>query len=268
MNNIFSFSRFGKYLFHDLKNAKNYFLLSGIIIGLTPVLTYTVFELFNILALGHWQAGNIAVQFMSFALVYILGAMIFPAKAYGRITDPGAGASWLMIPASTFEKWLSMMLVSLVLLPLFLFALALGSDALLSALIPDYGRSVMFYLMESDSFIRDYVGDGIQINVPLIICCEWLEMILPFLLGAVFFKNAKVGKTILAIMAFGLVATPIFTLVLGTSDFSRQMVETAVNSVSAQQIFSKINTVISVYYLVFSVLVMALIYLRLKTIKH
>lgn len=268
MNNIFSFGRFWKYFIHDLKNAKNYFLLSGIIIGIMPVLTYLVFEIFNVVALGHWQAGNVALQVISFALVLILGAYIFPAKVYGRITDQGAGSSWLMIPASTFEKWLSMMLICLVVLPVFLAVLCFGSDALLSALIPNYGRSMMFYALESDSIIADTIGEGIELNLPLLAFCEWTESILPFVLGAVLFKRAKVGKTFLALMALGMVSTPVFTFIFGTSHIGPDVIESVVNSVSVQQIFHKINIVISVYYLVFAVLLMALTYLRLKTIKH
>lgn len=268
MNNIFSFGRFWKYFLHDLENARNYFLLSGIIIGLVPVLTYIIFELFNILALGHWQAGSIAVQLISFSLVIVLGAYIFPAKAYGSITDTGAGSSWLMIPASTFEKWLSMMLICLVVLPLFLSVLCFGSDALLSALVPNYGRSMMFYAMESDSFVRDYIGDGIELNLPLMVYCEWVESILPFLLGAVLFKRAKVAKTFLALMAFGMVATPLFFLIIGTTSISSDMIESMLNSASVLQITHKVNIAFSAYYILFAALLMALTYLRLKTIKH
>ena len=270
MNKIFSPSRFGKYFLHDLVTARNNFLVSGLILGCLPVVIFAVNSLFNRLITGSWTAYvNPVNQVTSVIVATIVASMVFPAKMYGSLTERRAGSSWLMMPASNFEKWLSMCLVCLLVLPVFLGVLLLGTDAALSALFPmNYGRSLVYWLFNANSLIRDSTGLDISINIPAIIFIEWAECILPFLLGAIFFRKSKVAKTFLALMLLGLVFSILSIVFAGNVNIDFNELQSMADSAGARRLIDSLNILISAVSLAYIAALLGLVFLRIKTLKH
>ena len=107
MNNIFNFKRFVNYLRFDLRNAKNYYGLSMLVVGLLPVIVFAFSQIL------YWMVSkdNVSLDFgLAFRCITLCIAVAIvnltaPPKMYGRITERRCGSDWLLIPASTFEKW-------------------------------------------------------------------------------------------------------------------------------------------------------------------
>ena len=85
-----------------------------LLLGLMPIIVYVVIQFFSLIF------GNGVVEFpdeMKYvalgvsATVVILG---FGAKVYGQLTEKRAGSDFLMLPASTVEKWVALVLVTCV----------------------------------------------------------------------------------------------------------------------------------------------------------
>lgn len=261
MNNAFNFSRFGRYLSYDIKKAFSSSGISIMILGLMPVIV-TVFEyLVHILGVGESPvtiSGHLLFPVMA---VYNI---VIPARCYGEITDRKAGSNWLMVPASKLEKFVSMLVVMIIVLPALLVLLFLGSDALLS-LIPGYGSPMSLQLGDT---VKMVFGDnGMEWTKSLLfptIFEENVISILFFLLGAVLFKRRKIGCTILSYVlvsiALGLVIMLAANIFVGKLSFT------------GEEILSTLSRplIISIYHvlnIIAAVLIGFFIWRRIKTIQ-
>lgn len=269
-NNIFNFRRFGQYFVYDLNNAKNNYWLSLLITGLIPVISYVLSELLSKLFTGAWFSGSLATQISSVAAALIVVTMSFPAKAYGSITERRAGSSWLMVPASPFEKWLSMILICCVVLPVCLFVLLFGSDALMSLVIPSYSKPLLYYIWNVNEFIAEGMGDGaISVNVLGIAFVSWASSILPFLLGAIFFKKSKVAKTFLALMGLSIVlSSAAFPFMKGLVLDMGEFLDRSSEFLTAKAFFNRFNILVNLDALLTLGTLLALTFARVRTIKH
>lgn len=266
MERIFNYSRFGKYFMYDLNNAKNNYGLSLLILGLLPVTLFVFSVLFGIL----FGSGEIALSTASKVSVYAVAmcsiVISSPTKLYGHLTEKRAGSDWLMIPASSFEKFLSMMIIVCLVLPLGFHALFLGSDWLLSLVFPSYGDPVMLngvkWISESmnSSDYMDITAAGKSVFL-----LEFCAGILPFVLGALWFKRSKPAKTILALMAVGMVVSSltVFFFTHTSIDF-----DALFENLSAQSLQTWLNILVNVYFLVVIGGLMTAIFFRIKTLKH
>ena len=144
MNNVFSAKRFGKYFSYDLKHCIDTFGLSLLILGLMPMITFLFASIISFIVSGDWIPDNTVNRIVAAVIAVFIATIMFPVKAYGEITDKKAGSNFLMVPASTFEKWLSGSLMTLVIVPVALVLLLLGVDLLLGALLPShYGEALL-----------------------------------------------------------------------------------------------------------------------------
>ena len=83
MNNIFDIKRFGNYFLYDLRNAKNNYGLSLLILGTLSISTFVIYELFSLVFSQHFSEMPVAMKYMVFfaaITVVILGA---GTKIYG-----------------------------------------------------------------------------------------------------------------------------------------------------------------------------------------
>lgn len=270
MNKTFSPSRFGKYFLHDLVTAKNRFLISGLILGFMPVIVFAINTLINRLVTGNWVTYNhLGNQVLSCCIAIFVAGMVFPTKMYGDLTERRAGSAWLLMPASSFEKWLSMILICLLVVPVLLGALLLGSDAALSAIFPqNYGRSLVYWLFNVNSLLSDRSGLEIEFNIPLIIFYEWTGAILPFLLGAIFFKKSKVAKTFLSLMLLGFVFSTLSMLLIGNVNIDMNDMQMAAQSAGLKRLIDKLNLLMNAFSLGYIAVLLGLIFLRIKTLKQ
>lgn len=122
MNDIFSFSRFAKLVRFECRNYLPDYL-GWTIVGLElNVYLWLVTWVFNLP-----QQGRVWLISICF---YILSALS-PFFVYGKFNHRKDGVPYVMLPASRIEKYLSMMLISFVIVPAAVYAMLTLTDALL-----------------------------------------------------------------------------------------------------------------------------------------
>ena len=264
MKKIFSFDRFVKYFKYDLVNAKSNFGLALLILGFLPLMTYIVSNLFSLIFTGQWigATAGTGIGGAAVSASYIISSIILGIKLYGSITDKKAGSNWIMIPASTFEKFLSMILIVFVIAPLCLAALLLLSDLILS-LVPGY-HSIRGWIGE---VVGTMAENGFQVNYIAMIWLMWGQYALAFLLGAIIFKKAKVGKTILWMFIISAVLGVFMTKLIGVTNITENFIKEA-SVVDMSSFQSRLNWYLNISWIGWIALICGGIYWRLKTIKH
>ena len=263
MKKIFSFDRFFKYFKYDLVNAKSNFGLSALILGFLPLMTFIIGNLFSLIFTGKW-AGSAGTAFSGMAMgaTFIISSIILGVKLYGSLTDKKAGSNWIMIPASTFEKFLSMFLIVFVVVPVCLAVLLFVSDLILR-IFPGY-NSISNVMSKGVSSLAE---SGLIVNVPAMVWFTWGQYALAFLLGAIIFKRAKVAKTILWMFIIGTVSGIVMTKTIGLTNLPEVFVKDMSNaSISAVQ--SRINWFLNICWIGWIAILGGGIFWRLKTIKH
>lgn len=222
MNNTFDFNRFGKYYVSDLKNTFNNTWLTVLLTSLSGLIAYVFCGLMNLFISGSWGSYELIGRSITFVILLYVLIIIIPAKAYGFFTDKRKGSFYTLIPASAFEKFLSMFINTAILMPLAYFVIALTGDALLCLVDHGCGQPLITAGAEAASEFNEFFGsiaDTANFSIfstGELICGVVINLIswaLVFLLGALYFKKNKIGKTILVLivieMAFSMVLTPI-----------------------------------------------------------
>lgn len=267
MNNVFDFKRFGNYFLYDLRRAKNNYAISLLVIGLLPVALFIITQFFSLIT-GNGvtelsDVPKIVAIFAGIAIVMLSAG----ARIYGSITEKRAGSDYLMLPASTLEKWLSMVLVVCIVLPVVLFVLLFASDAVMSLFFPNTYGHRLFQMDFARGVFDGLTGDeGVYFNLPAALFLGWCESMLIFTLGAVCFKKAKVAKTLLCIMGFSMVISPLMFLVFGQTNIDNDwLVE---HFSDPDRAVSMINWTLSILYTVVIGGLLAGLYFRLRTLKH
>lgn len=266
MNNIFDLKRFGNYFLYDLRNAKNNYALSLLLCGTMLIIGFVFAQLLSIIFQQHFLEIPIFTKYMLVGIAYMIVVFGAGAKIYGNLTEKRAGSNFLMLPASTFEKWLSMTLIACIILPAILLALQLGSDALLSLIFPNtYGDRVLA-LEFLQGFKDNLAENGVTMRLEPLLFLNWCESVLVFFLGALCFKRGKVGKTILCLFAFGTILSTL-SMVFVAHHGPDYIGFFELNSDPAKAV-SALNWFFNIYYTVFLGGLLGGIYYRLRTLKH
>lgn len=264
MSNMFSISRFGGYFLNDLNRSRCKYGINALIMGLMPVIFFVFYELIYFIASG-WQWGNesttnrIVCALVTLASLY-LG---YPVKAYGELTDRRAGTSFILTPASTFEKWLSMTLLGCVVLPLVVGILFFGTDFLLGTIFPEaYGKPLLGLRIGNElDAIFDLGGHHVG-SIWLVLWLNWCANILAFTLGAIFFKRNKSLKTLLLLIALYFVTLMVFSAIAGDRGMDFADIE------SNYILLRKFFTIFYVFFTVQLTALLILLFVRLKNIKY
>lgn len=108
MNDIFSFSRFARLLRYDCGNCLPRHMKIMIV--------YSVMILFlwNFSWLISWELGN-RIPLLNF--LFYVAVYLAPFFVYGEINNRKKGYNYAMLPASVLEKFLSMLLMCMVIIP-------------------------------------------------------------------------------------------------------------------------------------------------------
>lgn len=224
MNNTFNFKRFGKYLAYDLKSVwkeQRVFLVTYAII---PVITYVVTMFFTMIGQGFSMAdlshsgAGLPARLSIFFLVSVIFLLFFPSRTYGFITDKAKGSAWIQLPASRLEKFASMMLICLVIIPTAFFCAYLLSDALVCLIDKGCGSSILSSWKDTDmaSYVDGDKSFKVSGNGLWILANGVLQIVSVFLLGALTFKKNKVAKTILSLFVISLVLSGVIGIIAST----------------------------------------------------
>lgn len=259
MSNIFNIKRFGEYLLYDLNRLKSRYLLGIVTLGVIPIAAFLceyVSVLVQKLPLTEIDTDvNIAI----ITALMLFYPIFFPAKYYGYITDKKAGSDWALLPASALEKFLSMLIITLIVAPVLVFAVLLLSEFLISLVVPEVYTELRILSM----------FDFVSVEAAVAAIFSMVNTVLCFTLGAVCFKKAKMAKTLLAMFAVSLILTALVFLVGNLIlDSGAELFLDLEQIFKEADMLSFLNVLINLALFGTAALLAAGIFWRLKTIKY
>ena len=289
---IFNFRRFGKYFASDIKTCWANYGLSLLTISLiVPVILYVVLTAFNLILTSSWNGPDMGFRTFAFCLAMFCIVVTMPVKCYGRITEKQYGSFWLTLPASRLEKFISMFIMTCIIVPLAGIVIYLGMDAVICALDHTCGNNlftggvelirkmhdaqeITFNLMDEQMTVEDAaIAQQVvsQISTPWIYMDEIFGITLPFLLGAVFFKKGKTAKTILALFAISTATSIIMTPFL--TDWVVEITNannagTLMDSFFNNGLFKNLVLLDTISDAAINIAMLTGIWFRIKTLKH
>ena len=273
MKEIFDFKRFGKFFLYDLRNSKNYYWVSLLICAAMPLICFAIAQTFSRIFFGSWISNSLPIQIISVVMAILVALFTYPVKAYGRLTDKRAGSSWVMLPASSVEKTLSVIITSCVVFPLILFGLMTGIDALMSIVFPgSWPAPLVTEIFGLSATVEEMSTGLIQLNFPMALWYTWITNILTFILGSIFFKKAKIGKTFLVLFLLGQVVSIAWSFILVGSpafaDLLKGNADRFDDPAWTVRLLKNFNWFFVVYLWGYFIIIVGLLWARIKTIKH
>ena len=259
MKDIFDSKRFGKYFAYELNTARQNCGLTLLVTCAMPL----IYILLELLFTADINVNGDSVGFRWFLAIIALAitVMSFPVKLYGNITERRAGSWWALIPVSRFEKFLSIFLMTCVVLPICFFGLYSAVDALI-CLISGFGEPLVKQYFNLGGNVAGYFEGFSSFSLFVEFWLNWCGAILTFTLGAIFFRKGKVSKTILVIIAFGLLMSSIAVW----SMEGKTLEDWA--GLSSDEFLSRMHVIQYMIYIVSDVLLLTGIFFRIKTIKY
>ena len=295
MKDIFDFKRFGKYFVSDFRNCSANFGLSLITLPLMIyVVCYLISISFGLIENHEWSGLNLGIGSRAalFACIMFCIIVTMPVKCYGKITEKQYGSFWLTLPASRLEKFISMFLMTCIIFPIAGIATYLAVDALICTFDHTCGNNLIAggmelirnmgdikeltmnlvdesVTIEDAALIQEIVS---QMNSPLLYIDEIFGITLPFLLGAIFFKNGKTVKTMLVLFAlstvFSISITPIMEnwaseVMTGLNDGTA-----VIRKLFDNGLFKNLALIDTISDTLLNLAIMTCIWFRIKTLKH
>lgn len=270
MNNTFSFNRFSRIFVHDLQKSVQNYGITFLVISLLPILAPLCYGVFSLCIDLEWSVpGNTTRAILFFLAVCVL-IFSFAPSVFGRITDKRHGTGFLMLPASSFEKFLSMSIITAFIVPLCL-TLSYGlADLLAIGVRLSEGRPLLKAIVQNWS-----VGnEAVVVHIGSIAALSISLTSLIILLGSIFFRKFKVGKTLLVLFVLStlmsLLSVPLVNMIAGNAAVLEHFADEASAWILAntERFNIYLNIFIDAVYIIEYAVVLALIYLRIKTMKH
>ena len=185
MNEIFNFNRFSRIFAVDLNRIVREYGLTFIVLCLSEAIIYIIASLVMLTAGKGTVTLEDVMRDMIFEMSQFALILTMPQKCYGMITDRRKGAAYLTIPASSFEKTLSMILFTAMIVPVLFVLVTKCVDTTMYTLIPGA-------IEKYDYVQKTGIDAPIGANISMI-ASEMPTM----LLGAIYFKKGKAIKTLL-----------------------------------------------------------------------
>ena len=267
---VFNGQRFWSYFKYDATQMWRNHAKAAVIIGLSGLFFYFTAITFGLLLGDGWDGPNIATRFLIFIIAFTV-LELYQTRTYGYLTDRKRGSAWLMVPASAFEKWLSMLLMTLIVIPVLFLVVFFSADFLTAVLDPTVGKSMISTLTGKASDINSELvilnetystswGIG---SIAWPVAMSFLSNLLYFLLCGLCFKRNKILGAIAVSIGISMVLSLIFS---GLGSFGPEELETMVDETPAS-----VQTILRWCTAITSLVAAGLsagIYYRLKTLKH
>lgn len=287
-NEVFNMNRLGRYLVTDVKNAIARYGISLLVIATVSLTGYLLVGFFTMIVGAGWQSMPVAGRLFMMVLSFIVLTISAPAKIYGFITDKKEGSSFLMVPASSLEKTISMILVCCVILPFAFFAVYLSLDQIVCLFDAKCGDSLIVAINNgqnilTDAFVRisresnNIVPDYSSLATPWMYFDDVAQGFLIFLLGALIFKSSKPAKTVGSLILISIALSMITTPIVMHGAIER-FKEAAASNMSPEEIFESFPFIswsmkhaVLVDFLSDTIVNIGLaiaIYFRVRKIKH
>ncbi len=269
---IFNFKRFGNYFRYDLKQMWRNHSKPAVFIGGLGLIVYVLWVLMGLVfSGGHWDSPETGARISVFVAAFIV-LVLYQTRTYGYLTEKQKGSAWLMIPASSLEKFISMLLITLIVIPLLFVVVFLAIDSILVLLDPTLSQTIagsalgelqdaQARLSESQSSTFFTPSGGI---VTVLIILSLVSSLLFFLLSGLCFKRYKILGGVGVLFALEVVISILASVFI--PDWARTLVD--LDEVNAAQAVGRMfNWSVAVSALIAIGLAVG-IYYRIKTIKH
>ena len=270
MNNTFNFRRFFKIFTYDInKSIKNYGV-TFIVLSMMPILSPLIYGVLSLCFSFEWNVPGLISRCAIFATGLAVLILSFAPSVYGKITDKRYGCEYLMIPASPFEKFLSMTIVTGIVIP-FAFTLTYGlMDLLALGVSLSEGESLLAFFFNH----RVLGNEGVAIRMDAIFILSTCLYSLIILLGSIYFKKFKVGKTLLVLFALSIlmswISIPVINMLVGNAqvleEFALNVEEWILANTDKLEIY--LNIFIDAVYIIEYAVLLTLLYLRVRKIKQ
>lgn len=266
---VFNGQRFWSYFKYDIVQMWRNHVKAAVGIGLAGLIFYFLCIFFGLILGDGWDGPNIATRFIVFFIAFTI-LELYQTRTYGYLTDRRKGSAWLMVPASTFEKWLSMILMTLIVIPVVFLFVFFGVDTILSLADPTVGQSMLASIAGG---MTDVIDKILEINgeydttwslwafaTPLFLgfCCNFLFFLL---CGLIFKKNKILG---------GFVIILILSILLSLVSSTMYYKET-IEYEDFAQAEAAIRSMVHVFNWAIAFITAGLaggVFWRLKTLKH
>ena len=251
----FSLSRFGEYFILDLRNCFAKVGLTTLVCGLVPLILLVMVAATNF-AVGDpsvWIIEN-SVKDMVTAVTSIFYLLLIPISCYGLLTDKSAGSTSMMLPVSHTEKYASMVINSMIILPLTFAALYFATDAALWALFPARYEDAVLVDLVRRTGLTLFGSTPTVMTMLSSFFMPWMVSAVG-LTGALLFKRGKGAKT----FAVSAVSFILLVAVLGSID-----IPSLYNKVNMHTV----NVIWVVFQTVCAVLCLTYVYFRTKIIQY
>lgn len=286
--NTFNFNRFGKFLASDLRHCLANYGLSMLLMSMMGLIIYIGTVTMGLVFNGAWDGPGVGFRLTVFIITMFVLMTSMPVKCYGGLTDKKTGSAWLMLPVSRLEKYLSMIINTVFIIPLATGSVYVLVDSLLCGLDPTCGAGIITetkaflvnmvsesFATESDMISMPSLGTYVhQVSNPLLYIDDIIMISLVFLLGAVCFKSGKTVKTFFAIfaysIAFSFISVPVISHYMGGIMENINMLDQTafIEDMFNSWIFRHAALVDTINDTVVNLALMAGIWFRIKTLKH
>lgn len=257
-------SRFWNYFKYDLVQMWRNHMKAALGISLAGLVLYVVVISWNLIIHHTWQAPGIDSR-MVIAFLAFCALEFYQTRTYGYLTDKKAGSAWLMVPASGVEKWISMLIMTLIVIPVLFTVVYLGVDWVLCIADHTSGASIISNIANGIEKFYTLSPEDVPFTMGTLI---WLALagfcfnFLYWLLCGISFKRYKILWGIAIAFVFSMLISIIGGSALAIhSDSLELLSEEPAHVQSTLQWMSAIFTAASLC------LAGGILY-RIKTIKH
>lgn len=238
-NNIFSFERFLKVLKYDLKMRVPAVGTMFLVLLAMPHVLHQLMDFGNSFPEGQ--------RFDIYAAMCVIFVFYIPFKIYSAFRQKHELGSFIMLPASSLEKFASMVSISLILVPAaFMLSIYLLDAVLVLLFSSQYGTFVTIDYMV---LFRGAVG--------------LFSIIGAAILGNVFFKKAAPAKTLLCILTLAFLWGVVISGYIYNNLFADGNVDIALLQLKAETV----ESITAVVYFVAAIFFYAFTYLRIRKIQ-
>lgn len=270
MNNIFNYRRFSKYFVYDLKRWLSSYGMTFLLLSMMPLILHFIVLGYSMAFGQGYHVPGIEARAVVFCIITFLLVLTYPANVYGFITEKKAGTTFLMIPASLTEKFVSMILNTVLVLPVSFAFIYLMTDAVLTAIFPDTGGALIASFTGVLTEVMTLLQNGAMHLSIFSLIMNFISNILFFLLCAITFRKHKVLYPILILigiqMLIGLFAGVFMFMNTDCIDlWFNQFID---NPDSLISMLSAYNVVSAIFNIIVILALGTAVFYRLKTIKH
>ncbi|MBR6055138.1 MAG: hypothetical protein IKP46_07355 [Bacteroidales bacterium] len=279
MNETFSAGRFFRFFLFDNKQIWSRNTRAVVTFGGLGIILYVVTVLLGLIFAQEWNGPSLWARVFTLAFASLV-LVFYQTRTYGYLTEPKAGSAYLMLPASRLEKFISMMVITLIELPLAFFGIYLCVDGLIALIDPTVEGAIITNISNIYSSFNQFVSSNAEavdlgIGAAGLTFQFWVDTciyLLYFLLCGICFKKHKIASGLAILIGLSLLITILFGVSIHAGLFNgiTRMLQ-GLSDAPVEKTTSLINWIVNSGFVLNGLTVIGLatgIYFRIKTLKH